>query len=259
VISISIVSHGQARIVDPLLLDLARIADESAIEIILTNNIPQGRGFRNIPGNCKVTVVDNDVRQGFGHNHNAAFTRAIGDYFCVMNPDIRLPTNPFPALLDTLHGTGATLVAPETISPSGEVEDSIRRFPTVSGLIRRVVGGDDGRLPMAAGCEPITIDWAAGMFLLFPSDRYRLLGGFDQRYFLYCEDADIGARAWKSGGKVVLCRTASVIHDAQRASHRNLRYLRWHVASYLRYFTTHLFNPPARARAKVERAAAPQG
>ncbi len=255
-ISVSIVSHGQAAIADPLLDDLSRIARDVELEIILTNNIPTGTDFANIPGNCPVTIIDNVQRQGFGHNHNAAFARARGEYFCVLNPDIRLPTNPFPALLDALKRSAATMVAPQILSPEGQVEDSIRRFPTVTGLIRRLAKLDDGRLLLADGVDPVPVDWSAGMFLLFPSSAYRALGGFDQRYFLYCEDVDIAARAWKAGGRVLLCRSASAIHDARRASHRNLRYLRWHLESYLRYFVTHMLHSPAKARAKAEQSLA---
>jgi N-acetylglucosaminyl-diphospho-decaprenol L-rhamnosyltransferase len=43
------------------------------------------------------------------------------------------------------------------------------------------------------------------------------------------------------GYEVVLCPATSVTHDAQRSSHRNLRYLKWHFTSMLRFFLSVVF------------------
>lgn len=75
--------------------------------------------------------------------------------------------------------------------------------------------------------------------MLFRSEDFRRLQGFDEKFFLYYEDVDICARAWKSGMKVLACPSVSVIHDAQRASRRNLQHMKWHAASMMRYFWKH--------------------
>jgi hypothetical protein len=61
------------------------------------------------------------------------------------------------------------------------------------------------------------------------------VGGFDERFYMYYEDVDICRRLWGQGWSIVLQPAAVVIHDAQRASHRRLRHMRWHAASALRY------------------------
>jgi GT2 family glycosyltransferase len=156
-----------------------------------------------------------------------------------MNPDIRLLENPFPILLQEVDQTGVGVVAPAILSAAQVVEDSARRFPTPWSLLRRRTGGDDGRYTYALGQSPLPVDWVAGMFMLLQSTTFNEVEGFDQRYFLYCEDVDLCARLWRSGRKVVLCPQAAAIHDARRDSHRKLKFLRWHVASYVRFFATH--------------------
>jgi hypothetical protein len=47
----------------------------------------------------RVCVLKNSHPKGFGANHNAAFQVTESPYFAVVNPDIRLGVNPFPALL----------------------------------------------------------------------------------------------------------------------------------------------------------------
>ena len=72
--------------------------------------------------------------------------------------------------------------------------------------------------------------------MLFPRTVFEQLGGFDETYFLYYEDVDLCARLRKLGYRVGYCADVSVVHDARRASHRNLSYLRRHLASMARFF-----------------------
>ena len=79
------------------------------------------------------------------------------------------------------------------------------------------------------------------MFLLFPRASFEALGGFDQRYHLYCEDVDICARVRLQGHDVVLCPRAKVIHHAQRSSHGSFKYFRWHLTSIARLFLSPVY------------------
>jgi GT2 family glycosyltransferase len=73
------------------------------------------------------------------------------------------------------------------------------------------------------------------MFMLFSAAAFRRVGGFDERYFLYYEDVDICDRLQRMNFSVMACPRSRVIHNAQRASHRNWRHLRWHLGSMWRY------------------------
>jgi len=241
-ISVSIVSHGHGALVATLLQDLVRVARDSPLEVILTNNVPEGR-IAGLPAGLDGQVIDNPAPLGFGHNHNQALALARGTHVCVMNPDIRLLDNPFPALERESDRAEVGLVAPAILSAAHRVEDNARRFPTPWSLLRRRTGGNDGRYHYAQGDAAMAVDWVAGMFMLARTEAFRAIGGFDQRYFLYCEDVDLCARMWRAGRSVMLCPQVAAIHDARRDSHRHLKFLRWHAASYLRYFATHWLRP----------------
>ena len=47
-------------------------------------------------------------------------------------------------------------------------------------------------------------------------------------------------RAWKEGYKVILSLDVDVIHDARRTSHKNLKYMKWHITSMIRFFILHI-------------------
>ena len=243
-ITISIVSHGQGVMVGEVLADLARFPESSRFRVILTQNIPEQLPFSAGDFPYPVAILENDCSKGFGANHNAAFRGVEGDWFSVMNPDIRMPENPFPRLLEVLERQQAAVVAPAVLSPSGQVEDSIRHFPTPLSLVGKMLGQEDGRYPFAVGDEPFAADWVGGMFMLFRADDFRRIGGFDEDFFLYYEDVDICARLWKAGRRVLACPGVQVIHDARRASRRRLRYMRWHFFSLTRYLGKHWLRLP---------------
>lgn len=247
-ISISIVSHGQGDLVGEALADLAQFRDVARFEVILTKNLPELLPFSIEGFPYPLRVIENAVPKGFGANHNAAFLLANGLWFCVMNPDIRLPTNPFPALLEDIESQDAALIAPAVVGHTGRIEDSIRRFPTPLSLLAKLLGRHDGRYSYCIGEDAFTADWVAGMFMMFRAGDFRHLSGFDERFHLYYEDVDICARMWESGRKVLACPKACVTHHARRASRSNLRYMRWHASSMARYLGKHWLRLPKSGR-----------
>lgn len=239
VITVSIVSHGHGALLPGLLEDLAACPEVSSV--ILTRNIPEPDIIA--ARSERLTVIDNPRPQGFGANHNAAFRAAHTPFFLVLNPDVRLAGNPFPALLACLEDERVALCAPAVVNPAGALEDSARRFPSLADLTLKALGRYDGRLQYALGDPPRTAPWVAGMFMLIRGTDYADLGGFDEGFFLYYEDVDLCARLWRSGRRVMLCPAVRVVHDARRASRRDLRHMRWHAVSMARYFRRHALRP----------------
>lgn len=114
----------------------------------------------------------------------------------------------------------------------------------MSGLASKFFGRSDGRYHFSLDDDPLPVDWIGGMFMLFRSSAFASVGGFDEKFFLYYEDVDICARLWTAGYRVLVCPAASVIHDAQRASHHDWHYRLWHAQSMQRYFAKHWFRLP---------------
>lgn len=230
-VCVSIVSHGHGEMVWSLIDQLLVLPEVS--RVILTLNIPEP--VREL-SDTRLILIKNAAPKGFGANHNAAFESCGSDYFCVLNPDVELTQNPFPALVACLKNDEVGLCAPLVLDAHGHVEDSARRFITPWLLFLRKTKLATGSYKISAGIGPVYPDWVAGMFMLFKTEAYRQVGGFDPAYFMYCEDADICTRLWLRESKVMLDTSVSVIHEAQRASRINWRHLRWHLASMARYF-----------------------
>lgn len=235
----SIVSHGQGPLIASLLDDLYRheLIDPDRDEVILTLNAPEDESFVEAARGLPLTVLRNAQRRGFGANHNAAFAVSQADVFLVVNPDIRLPRFDPTPMFDALGRADVGLWAPRVLSPEGNTEDSARRFPTVARLGRRVLlrqrAADYG-----VSERPVVVDWVAGMFMALRRQTYAEVGGFDERYFMYMEDADLCRRVGRSGRRVLYDPQTSVVHDARRASRRSVQHLRWHLRSAIRFITS---------------------
>jgi len=233
-ITVSIVSHGHAHWVQPLVPHV--LACPEVAHLILTRNIAEGIV---LPSDSRLAIVDNAIAKGFGANHNSAFRECRTPYFCVLNPDVSWTENPFPGLLRCLETTRAAVAGPLVIGPDGVAADNLRRFPSLLSLMRKAVGGDDGRYQITPGAPCFLADWVAGMCMLFRSADFAALGGFDEAFFLYYEDVDICARLWGSGRSVAACPQSLITHSAQRASRRDTSHTRWHLASMAVYFWKH--------------------
>ncbi|MFT4100131.1 MAG: glycosyltransferase [Burkholderiaceae bacterium] len=253
-ICLSIVSHGQRDVALALLHDLARLKPPHVARVVYTRNIAEPPLPDLDLGNAALVQIDNVGPKGFSANHNTAFPHCREAYFCVMNPDLRLDDDPFPALLagfDTASmdadanaaaktsapknlsipmppgGSRMGLVAPLIVDSQGALQNTARTLYTPTEMIRQKLHPSN---------EGSRADWLAGMFMLFRSDAYASIGGFDERYFLYIEDVDICSRLVADGWRLRQVPTARVIHDARKTSHRSLRYTLWHLDGMLRYW-----------------------
>lgn len=233
-VDISIVSHGQSHLVNDLLLDLHPMSSEIG-NIFLVKNIPEvdppaAIGFNNL------TIIENEDVKGFGANQNHVAAISSADILIIINPDIRLEIMSIGQICLAFGQNDIDVLAPVVRAPSGSLEDSVRAFPSAIGLFKKLLGLGDGGIQEIPNQGVNFIEWAAGMFLAIRLDRFKKLNGFDENFFLYYEDVDLCARVWSSGGKVACLSSQLVLHDAQRTSHRNLKYMVWHLKSLARYF-----------------------
>lgn len=237
--TVSIVSHNQAALVMNLVDDLKSFCGPCVDEVIVTINIAEEVRLDVSQYNFPIRVLRNPAPKGFGANHNAAFLASSSDFFCILNPDIRLTQNPFPTLFEFAGQPDVGVVAPRVVNNSGDREDSERRFPTPCELMKKIAGGKSA---VWSDAHPVSSpDWIAGMFMLFPRSVFEKLHGFDERYFLYYEDVDLCARLALAGYKRLVCSDVTVVHDARRSSHGNLRYAAMHLKSIFRFFFSDVY------------------
>jgi N-acetylglucosaminyl-diphospho-decaprenol L-rhamnosyltransferase len=178
-------------------------------------------------------VINNTRPQGFGANHNAAFAHNKQPYFCIANPDVIVNAQCMRALSTTLSSDPKVGCAyPRQVDALGQPLDFERSLVTPWQLVRRYAF-KDRRLPTKA-------QWVSGSVMAFPTQIYRELQGFDERYYMYCEDVDICLRLQMRG--YALTRSDySVMHDAQRNTLRRSQHFFWHLHSLCKLWLSKTF------------------
>ena len=229
-VTVSIVSHGQWPLVKPLLEQLDRWCGGAVAKVVLTVNTPESIAL-NESWCFELERIVNTQPKGFGANHNAAFAHCRTPWFLILNPDIRLEGDVLSELL-LRASADAGLVSPRIHEPGSAAAEPYRELLTPLELIRRRKAGH--RPPAAPA-------WVAGMFMLVRREAFAQVRGFDERYFMYCEDFDLCARLRLAGWTLQAEPSVSVLHLAQRASQAALRPLLWHLASFVKVWTSAAF------------------
>lgn len=167
----------------------------------------------------RVEVIASAANLGFCAAMNRLVAGADADAVALLNNDTRPQPDWLAALHDALAGAAADVaaVAGTIVDWSGDRLDFGRGIMTFDGHAfqldyKRPLGA--ARLP-AAGAE---LPFPCGGNMLIRSSVFEAVGGFDESYFAYLEDVDLGWRLWAAGHRVIAAPEAIVHHRSMATS-----------------------------------------
>ena len=242
-ISISIVSHGHSLEAKELLKSL--VNNSYDLEVILTINSPDlecTEWLASLQDQTQIRVVRNANPKGFAENHNNAAKISKADYFFVLNPDVRLLSsisggNSWDQILHCLQVLAAVdetgISYPVQVDALGNMLDFERALVTPWQLVLRYIGNIRYR-------QQVSRDWISGSCMMFRLEVFRKLGGFDERYRLYCEDVDICLRLQSEGYQLVRAPCV-VVHNTKRQTLKSHQHLAWHLESLAKLWFSKAF------------------
>ena len=244
-VSVSIVTYNSADVIGRLLesLFLQTKGTELAV-FVVDNGSVDGTAALVREQFPQVTVIEQDNR-GFGGGHNAVLSQLRSEYHAMINPDITLNEDVLSELAAYMDGDPTVAITcPLIKNEDGTVQDVPRRNPN----FRYVLSGKlqkysryfrkkriEYTMSDADTSAPIDVEFCTGCFLFIRTDVFKTLGGFDERFFLYCEDADLTRRA-RRFGKATCMPQAVATHAWERASYHNPKLFRIHLKSLWLYF-----------------------
>lgn len=185
---------------------------------------------------------------GYGSGHNVAIKHALAagsEYHVVLNPDIYWTDNVIAKLSDFMDSTPACgMVMPNIIYPSGETQYLCKLLPTPLDLIIRrfipiksIQDQIDHRYELHdMGYDKIAeVPSLSGCFMFIRCSILKVVGGFDERFFMYSEDLDLCRRIGMVS-KTIFYPYVSVTHEYEKGSYKNKRLLKYHIRSMIKYF-----------------------
>ncbi|MCT7660917.1 glycosyltransferase family 2 protein [Mycobacterium deserti] len=179
------------------------------------------------------------LRTGANLGYGTAVNRAVeeylrdsdySDFFIVANPDVQWGPRSIDIMLEAAaRWPRAGSLGPLIRDPDGSVYPSARHQPSlVRGGMHAVVGPVWKNNPWTAEYrqerqEPSErpVGWLSGSCLLLRRVAYEEISGFDERYFMYMEDVDLGDRLSRAGWQNIYVPTAEILHDKGHATGRD--------------------------------------
>lgn len=180
--------------------------------------------------------IFNDKNGGFAYAMNQGLKMATGKILVIMNPDVRLKFGVGVMIEYFATHEEIGLMAPMIRNASGDIQDSYRHFITPWRFGARHLGRVIKKPFPKAYDSPIKVDWVCGAFMMISRASYESTEGFDDGYFLYCEDMDLCMRMHLKGYDVVYYPMAEIEYEGTRAARKSYKYACVFLKSLFRYW-----------------------
>ena len=189
---------------------------------------------------------------GFAKAANQGIAATRGEIVLIVNPDCRVMPGAVSVLVVELGMfPECALLGPGVLEENGAVQGSARSDPTMlTGLFGRTTmltklfpnarltrANVRTRDAVASGLSSVEVDWVSGACMLARRKAIEPVGGFDEDYFLYWEDADLCRRLRSKGHSIRYAPGAHVVHPPGQSSRRvqDLAVRAFHRSAYTYY------------------------
>ncbi len=259
-LSILIVTYNSAKLIGRLLDHLAHELQGLAAEVIVIDNASRDSTAELVAQSYPwVKLIASKDNLGFAAGNNLAARQASGRYLLLLNPDAIPDAGSLKLGLRMLdESADVGLAGGELIGADGSRQPSARMFPTLrdefftlSGLAARYPESSFlARLDRrwANPDQDAVVDWIPGAFVFIPSDVFKRLNGFDERFFMYYEEVDLCRRMQQAGLKICYWPKLKAMHiggesaktvQSARVSKTGSQLESWRMRSGLLYYRKH--------------------
>ncbi len=213
-ISIIIVNYEGADLTRDCAGSLMQHASPHPHEIIIVDS--------NSPGNDAATleqslpacrVFASRENRGFGWANNLGASRAEGEFLFFLNNDTTCSSDVVTPLVEFMEANPRCgIAAPALRNADGTVQISGGKYPSI-------LHEWSMRKSMRRGSPSASeaLDWVSGAAMMVRRSVFDLVGGFDERYFLYFEDADLCRRIADAGFTINHLSGPTLIHLGGRS------------------------------------------
>lgn len=211
-------------------LESVRGASAERAPVVIVDNAPGPDDASALAAKTGATHVPLSANPGYGGAVNAGVRELPPgvEWVLISNPDVVLG----PGTIDTLRATGETdpaigAVGPAVLNPDGSIYPSARAVPSLrTGVGHALFVNLWQRNPWTLAYRRETdpsderrdAGWLSGSCLLVRRTAFDEIGGFDDGYFMYFEDVDLGFRLGKAGYRNTYEPAASVTHVGAHAT-----------------------------------------
>ena len=179
------------------------------VAIVVVDNSGQCLARQRLGGGTKVEIIENDENRGYGAAINQVYSRSSSPFLAVLNDDAIAAPQWLGRLLDVIESRPDVGMCASQVRllGSGQI-DSAGMLICADGSSRQ-----RGHLRSPEQYRrPEEVLLPSGSAALYRRAMLDEVGGFDEDFFLYCEDTDLGLRARWAGWKCLYAPEAVVDH-----------------------------------------------
>lgn len=248
-LSVVAVTYSPGTHLDRFLSSLTVATDRPLTVVLADNGSTDGapeEAVTRYPG-TRLLRTGGNLGYGTAVNRAVATLPADDEFVLVANPDVTWGPGSIDALLEAANRwPRAGALGPLIREPDGAVYPSARHLPSlIRGGMHAVVGFVWKANPWTKAyrqehLEPSErpVGWLSGSCLLIRRAAFDRVGGFDERYFMYMEDVDLGDRLARNGWLNVYVPGAEILHEKGHSTGRDpARNLRAHHESTYIYLS----------------------
>lgn len=194
---------------------------------------------------------------GYAQGNNRGFECALGDLILTLNPDTEVNESTFEAAIQAVESApDIGCVGVRQLGVDGKVQQSVRGFPSVVGILGDLLGASSGRLD---SYRRRSFDYEVeqeapqpmGTFLLFKRAALEAIGDprrpFDPDFPIFFNEVDLLYRMSRGGFRCVYTPNASVLHYGGESTRQRRPQMIWEShRSLLRYLNKHAPSPLSR-------------
>tara|TARA_B100000965_G_scaffold403434_1_gene431495 strand:+ start:194 stop:1003 length:810 start_codon:yes stop_codon:yes gene_type:complete len=196
----------------------------------------------------KIVYIHNSYNLGFGAAHNIAITKSLEnnfDFHFIINPDITLSADIFKKMLQymTSH-KDVGIMMPKVLNSDKSIQYLPKLLPSLFSIIMRKIKWpnllyrnfiDKYELRFIKENQTYITPMISGCFNLIRLDAIKLVGMYDERFFMYLEDWDLSRRIYNYY-KTIYYSDVSVIHGYNSEANRSIKLLISFLFSVFKYF-----------------------
>jgi GT2 family glycosyltransferase len=218
-----VVTYNSSSDISELIDDLRLAARDCSLRLIVVDNQSTDETVNIVRAHRDILLVDAGGNLGYagGINVGLGFAGSC-DNIMILNPDLSLAPDAVTQLLAAATEEGIGAVVPLMLDENGSIYPSLGREPTLSRAIGDALVGGKIRLrpSFSSGLifrranylEANDVDWAMGAALLIPAAVARVVGEWNEEFFLYSEEVDYFRRIRATGWRIRFEPSAVVKH-----------------------------------------------
>ncbi len=241
--SASIVVYNKYEDAKKTLKSIIDNTDDNFTLFVIDNNSQEKIGEKLKEEFPYVNYIFNKENVGFGKAHNQVLNLIDSEYHFIINPDILINENTIKNMTEFMQShKEVSISCPKVYNPDGSIQYIAKNKPGLLSLISRRLKfkflkdiEDDYLMRYKNQDSSFEVDFCTGCFFAIRTEVFKKIGGFDEDYFLYFEDADITMKA-KKYGKAYYNHLASVIHFWHRETSTSKRQFLIQLKSMFIYF-----------------------